>query len=396
MAYNVLILGGSHAEIPLIESLHKLGYTVISTGLNRDGLGHKLADVYEAADFSDKIEMIKIAQKYAVIGVVSGCNDFAYLSAAYVAGQLGLGGYDSMPTATRIHHKDAFRIMQKECGIRYPKFAVCDSIDNLEDLKKSMTLPVVVKPIDLTGGKGVEICYSWEAVKKQFDEAFKLTREKQIIIDEYIDGENHGTSMLLKNSKVVFAFFDNEEYYKNKYLVSGAYTPSTLTAIQKADVIKQVETLAQYASLCDGLFHCQLIVNRDGLAYLIDPCRRAPGDLYIKFVSYGTGIDYPMAIVKSQLGLSMDEELAFEPVRRCIARECIMTDTNGIIKDIIIDSGYKEHIIDKMQWLYPGDKIENYMINKAGIVFYEYQNAAELRERMKALYEHMRIEIIGK
>lgn len=391
---NILITGGSHSEIPLIDSLHTLGYTVISTGLNKDGPGHRIADIYAPADFSDKEKMLELAIKYDISGIVSGCNDFAYLSAAYVADQLSLKGYDDIPSSTLIHHKNEFRELQKDCNIRYPEFVVCNSIADISIVIERLSLPVVVKPVDLTGGKGVEVCYSWEAVERQFSETLKLTREAQIIIEKYIDGENHGTSMLLKDEKVVFSFFDNEEYFKNRYLVSGAYSPSDLTPEQKEDVISQVEIVAGKAKLCDGLFHCQFIVDKDGHPYLIDPCRRAPGDLYIKLVSYASGIDYPMAIVKGQLGLSMDEELMFTPANRCIARECMMAETNGFIRDIIIDPDYESHIIEKMQWLYPGDRIENYMTYKAGIVFFEYPNAEELKDRMKVLYDHMRVNIL--
>lgn len=394
MMQNVLITGGSHAEIPLIDALHRLGYTVISTGLNRDGLGHREADIYEPTDFSDKARMLELARHYNVCGIISGCNDFAYLSAAYVAEQLGLRGYDEMGTAEQIHHKDTFRQLQRNCGLRYPHFVVCEHLDDLSTVRNTLKLPVVVKPTDLTGGKGVEVCHTWDEVETHCHEARKYTREARIILEEYIDGENHGTSILIKNKKVAFAFFDNEEYFKNKYLVSGAYSPASLADKQKNDVINQVETLARGANLCDGLFHCQFIVNDAGLPYLIDPCRRAPGDLYIRLVSYAMGIDYPMAIVKSQLGLSMDDELAFTRADRCIARECMMAEANGIIKKIIIDPDYENHIIEKMQWLQPGDKIDNFMTSKAGIVFFEYSSAEELREHMGCLYDHMRIEIL--
>jgi hypothetical protein len=79
--------------------------------------------------------------------------------------------------------------------------------------------------------------------------------------------------MLLKEGKVVFSFFDNEEYVKNKYLVSDTYSPSNLTDEQKEDVVMQVERLAQYAKLCDGLFHCQFIIDASGSPYLPPPKR---------------------------------------------------------------------------------------------------------------------------
>ena len=138
--------------------------------------------------------------------------------------------------------------------------------------------------------------------------------------------------------------------------------------------------------------HC--IIDANNRSFLIDPCRRAPGDLYIKLVSYATGIDYPMAVVKGQFGLSIEDVLAYKPVSRCIARECMMAEANGYIQRIVIDPDYEDHIIEKMQWSHPGDKVENYMTFKAGIVFFEYTNREELSRRMKNLYDHMRIEVL--
>ena len=355
-----------------------------------------VADIYEPADFSDEVRMLELARKYHISGVISGCNDFAYLSACYVAKQLGLRGYDGVATAVQIHHKNDFRALQRACGIRHPQFAVCKAKNDLTAATKQLVLPVVVKPVDLTGGKGVAVCRTWDELDQKVNETLRVTRESAIIVEEFVEGDNHGTSMLLKGGQVVFNFFDNEEYFRNKYLVSGAYAPSDLSDEQKTDVTSQVEALAQYAGLCDGLFHCQFIVDRNGLPYLIDPCRRAPGDLYVKLVSYATGINYPMAIVKGQLGLPMDEELNFLPANRCIARECMMAETNGVIESIVIDPEYERHVIEKMQWLHPGDRIENFMTSKAGIVFFEYAEAQELRDRMRELYNHMRIDILAE
>lgn len=390
----MLVGGGSHAEIPLIDALHRLGFTVITTGLNTDGLGHKVADLYEPIDFSNKMEMLRVAQKHDICGIVSGCNDFSYLSTAFVAEKLNLPGHDSVSIASLIHHKDTFRKLQARCGIRHPKAIVCNGPEELADAHGALRLPVVVKPIDLTGGKGVKVCHTWEAAKSQLIVAKQLTREAHIAVEEYIEGANHGTSMLLQNNSVAFAFFDNEEYFKNKYLVSGAYSPSDLSAAVKKDVVAQVEALARHLGLSDGLFHCQFIVTRDDIPFLIDPCRRAPGDLYVNLVSYATGIDYPMSIVKSELGMSIEGELAFEKTNRCIARECMMAESNGRIDSIIIDPVYESHIIEKMQWLYPGDRIENHLTEKAGIVFFEYPDSDSLQRSMSNLYQHMRVGIL--
>lgn len=390
---NILITGGSHAEIPLIDAIHELGFNVISTGLNSDGLGHVKADLYIPGDFSDKDFVTRVAKDYQVSGIVSGCNDFAYLSTAYACEKLRLHGHDNIINSKIIHNKKNFRNMLYEINLPVPKYFECRNKNDLDLIRNSFMLPVIVKPVDLTGGKGVRICNSWEEVEKAYDNAIKVTRESYILIEEFIEGENHGFSGLIKNQHVVFSFFDNEEYYINKYLVSGAYAPSDLTDIEKSDIIEQINCIAKKLNLCDGLFHCQCIVTRDRICYLIDPCRRSPGDLYINLVKYATGFDYPMAIVKNELGMDIIDELNYSPANRCISRECIMTDKSGIIQSININDEYKNRIIDKMIWAKAGDKIEDYYKYKAGIVFFEYSDKESLKEKMKTIHDNMLIEV---
>ena len=393
MKNTVLITGGSHAEIPLINALHSLGYYVISTGMNTDGLGHRQADLYIPADYSDKDVVLNLARENNVKGIISGCNDFAYLSTSYACQVLGIGGHDKVQTAEQIHHKNKFRSVLKRNNLPCPNFQLCSTKEDIDKAKNKLKLPLLVKPTDLTGGKGIAVCYDWNQVFGQFDAACAATRQPFVLLEEMIEGSNHGVSVLLKQKKVCFSFFDNEEYYLNPYLVSGAYSPSDLTEETKEEINRQIEVIANDLLLCDGLFHCQCIVNASGIPYLIDPCRRAPGDLYIKLVSFASGINYPLAIVKSELGLSFDDELNYKKKNRNIARECLMADRNGIFKTIQIADDYKDHIFDQMLWGKPGDLIDDYLKYKAGIVFFDYPSFEELREKMKARHKFMRIEV---
>ena len=381
MKNTVLITGGSHAELPLIDALHRLGYHVISTGMNTDGLGHRQADLYIPADFSDRETMLALARKHRVAGIVSGCEKRV------------LPVHDPVSAAETVHHKDAFRRLLRSLGLPCPAFRLCKSIDELQEAEGSLKLPVVVKPTDLTGGKGVAVCRSWQQAQEQFFISMQVTREASVLAEEYIEGANHGVSLLLRQGKVCFSFFDNEEYYLNPYLVSGAYSPSDLSSETKSRILHQIETVAGELKLCDGLFHCQCIVNADGTPFLIDPCRRAPGDLYIRLVSYATGFDYPMAIVKSELGLPIGAELNYAPVNRNIARECMMTDRNGRIEGFTLAPEYEKCMIDKLQWGAVGDRVEDFMKYKAGIVFFEFSSEAEMREKMKDLYHNMQIQV---
>lgn len=387
---TILLTGGSHAEMPLITALQELGYYVITTGNNTDGLGHKLADEYVPGDFSDREFVYQLAKERKVAGIVSGCNDFAYLSSAYACEKLNFAGHDSYETACQIHQKNRFRQILEQLSLNCPKNQFCESFEETLVAAKQIGYPLLIKPVDLTGGKGVKVCYNENEMKDAFHEATRVTRQKGIILEEFIQGENHGLSCLLKNQKVEFIFWDNEEYYLNKYLVSGANSWPDIPREMSERVKNDIGQIATHCHLSDGLFHCQTIVKADGQVYLIDPCRRAPGDLYVDLVSLSSGIDYAKAIVLAELGIDFSEDIKnpYESFRY-VARECIMTDENGIYKSVQIPKKYQQKMVKELIWAKENEPIEDYQKYKAGILFFAFASSKEMEEYLRDLYKNV-------
>ena len=370
---TVLFGNGSHAEIPMIKEAKRLGWHVISTGTDRNGLGHKLTDEYVYGDFSDKNFIYELAKEKKADAIVSACNDFSYIATAYACEKLGLKGHDSYETAKTIHHKDKFRKLTKQLGIKTPEVHECFNIDELSSILDNVSFPVMVKPVDLTGGKGVKICSDRNETIEAAKKAFDLSREDHIIVEEFISGSNHGSSFLIKNGKVIYGIFDDEQYGRNKYLVLGASSPSKTTDDSaKKQLIKDIEKIACHLKLVDGLFHAQYIIDKDNYPVIIDPCRRAPGDLYVLLAKYATGVDYPREIFACETGEQLNTDYVVED--NYIARECIMSERTGAIESINIDGSLKQFIIDKMIWANNGDQIEDIMKYKAGIIIMKFDD----------------------
>lgn len=388
---KLLITGGSHAEIPLIQAAKQLGFHVISTGLNVDGLGHREADEYVRGDFSDKEFVLSLAKKKSVDAMVSGCNDFAYLSTAYACEKLGLPGHDTYATTLIVHHKDNFRTLLSQLDIKTPKSIKVAGPSDLRDSVKALSFPVIMKPIDLTGGKGVAVCQTEEEAIHAFDDCMSQTREEHVIVEEYISGTNHGASVLLKNEKVVFSVFDDEQYYKNKYLVQGASMPSdTVSQAAIFTLRNDIEKVARALNLVDGLFHVQFIVDKSGYPVMIDPCRRAPGDLYILLAKYATEVDYPMEIVKAETGILLND--SYPSRHNFVARQCIMADRNGLIKDITVSEQIKRHLVHQMLWGKPDDEVSDFMKYKAGILIMQFASYVEMQEKLASFQQLAKIE----
>lgn len=374
---KVLFGNGSHAELPMIQKAKEAGYYVITTGADPEGLGHPYADEYVYGDFSDKEFVYNLAKEKKIDGLVSGCNDFSYIATAYAAEKLGLKGHNSYENAMIVHQKDRFRKMCRDIGIIAPQIEEVYDPEEIDEIFEKVSFPVLVKPVDLTGGKGVKVCNSVEEVKNAAAEAFKLTRQDHIIIEEYIYGSNHGASFILKNHKVLCGIFDDEQYGLNKYLVLGACSPSRdVDEKTKKQLIKDVEKISEHLDLVDGLFHTQFILDKNNFPVIIDPCLRAPGDLYVLLSKYVTGVDYPEEILKSELGKEINDGYVVED--NIVARECIMADRTGIVDHIEITDEVRKHIFHEMIWAKKGDVVDNIMKYKAGILIMKFDTVEEM------------------
>ena len=396
---KLLLLGGSHAEIPLIQAAQALGWFVITTGNNRDGLGHPHADKTVFADFSDKEAMLELARAEGVQAVCSGCNDFALLSTMYVCEKLGLPGHDSYATSLEIHHKDKYRALATRLGIPTPKAITVhtDNADEFESAIAQLTFPIIVKPVDLTGGKGIHRAASPEEAREACRDACSRTRQDHVVVEEFVQGSNHGFSAMLVKGKVAFAFADNEQYYLNKYLVSGANSPSTSDATTLAKLRDYSERIARELNLVDGILHIQYIEKADGTPVIIEICRRPPGDLYIKFVKYATGIDYPKFIIMAETGMDISS-IADVPTQGFWLRHCVMADcqagengSSGIVRDVTFAPEIQENIVEKFLWYKPGEVIADKLTYKAGIVFFKFDTLEEMTDKTARMTDLVKV-----
>ena len=395
---KMLLLGGSHAEIPLIQAAQALGWYVITTGNNRDGLGHPYADKTVFADFSDKDAMLDLARAEGVQAVCSGCNDFALLSTVYVCEKLGLPGHDSYATSLEIHLKDKYRALATRLGIPTPRAITVRNVADFDTAIASLSFPIIVKPVDLTGGKGIHRAANADEAREAYCDACSRTRQDHIVVEEFVQGTNHGFSAMLVKGKVAFAFADNEQYFVNKYLVSGANSPSTSGSETLAKLRDYSERIARELHLVDGILHIQYIEKPDGTPVIIEICRRPPGDLYIKFVKYATGVDYPKFIMMAETGMDISG-IADVPTQGYWLRHCIMAGSdiaNGsTVRDVIFAPEIQENIVEKFLWYKPGDVVADKLTYKAGIVFFKFDTPEEMTDKTARMTELTKITIFS-
>ena len=386
---RLLIAGGGYADIPLIQAGQRLGYHVITSGNRPEELGHRYSDEYRPADFSDPDAILSLARDLDVAAICACCNDFSALSAAYATEKLGLPGHDPFKTAQIIHHKDCYREFALMHGIATPRAWGFSNRDEAFARIKELPLPLIVKPVDLTGGKGMSTLRRPGEEAAAIEKAFAVSRTKRIVVEEFIEGTRHGFSAFLVNGRVAFHFTDNEQYFLNPYLVSGASVPGAVPQSAVQQLCTESEKIASLLALKTGIFHVQFIL-RNGEPIIIEICRRAPGDLYIHLVELATGVDYASWIVKGAAGLDCSDVRHAVP-QGFYTRHCVMSARPGRVKEIVIDPIINPNIIESFMWGRPGDPVANVMTSKFGIVFLRFATQEEMLEKTERLQQLIRV-----
>ncbi len=389
---RLLIAGGGHGDIPMILAAKRLGFYVITTGNRPSDLGHKYSDEYVPADYSDRFAIKEIVLKKNIDYLCPSCNDFSAISCAYVAEELSLPGHDSLLVIETLHHKDLFREFCLENGISSPMAKGFINPDDAVEYLREIDYPVIIKPVDLTGGKGVERVDDFNSAIDAIKKSFEVSRAKRIVVEEFIDGTFHGMSTIIVDKKVRFYFYDNEHYYLNRYLVSGASAPGDVPQVTIDKIIADVNKISRELRLKDGIFHIQFVL-KDSEPYILEVCRRPPGDLYVRFVELATGVDYSTYIIKSSCGIDISDISQPDKIEPT-TRHCIMPAKHGILKEIIIDEDIRDNIIESMMWWQPGQVVSDILTQKFGIVFLKYKDIEEMRKKVDKLNDLIKVVVV--
>lgn len=315
---TALLVGGGHSDRPLVHALRSAGYSVVTAGGDPLGLAHALADASRFVDYSDVDAITSVALDLRPNLIAPGANDFAAISANAAGHALELPGLDAQVNVERFHRKDAFRAAAARIGVPVP--------DQYEPPAVGARFPVIVKPTDMTGGKGVEVVDSIEGLAPAVERARQRSRAKDVVIEEFIRGTHHGVSCLIVRQRVVFAFFDDEFYRPGSFEVGAAATPSSLGSATRASILAAIEAMSEAWTLADGIVHLQVVAREDEW-FVIDSCRRIPGDHYPDLVAAASGVDYLAGLVSVWTGNDWSPEQHL--TERAVFRLCLTAPTSG-------------------------------------------------------------------
>lgn len=289
---KVLLVGSSFSAAPIFFSLKKRGFHVTVCGALPQDPCHAYADASVYIDYSDREKLLAVVQKESFDYLVPTCNDYAYLSSAWVAEQFGFPGFDSFATTEILHTKKLFRDRTAQFDFPAPRRLTDASFQ-----QGFLTLPCLVKPVDSFSGRGIHKVTSWEGLAPAIEEAKRASRSGEFVVEEFVQGALHSHSAFVSNQKIHEDFFVDEFCTTYPYQVNCSNHPSRLSDKVRAGVRAAMSRLAAELGMVDGLLHTQFIAEGDNF-WIIECMRRCPGDLYGSLVERSTGVDYTSMFVQ--------------------------------------------------------------------------------------------------
>lgn len=185
---KLLLLGGSAQQVVAIEKARKLGYYTVLCDYLSDNPGQYVADKFYQVSTTDIEAVYEVALNEQVNGILAYASDPAALPASIVAERLGLPTNPSKSVEVLgVKHK--FRKFLKENNFACPQtyiFELGQSLEKIVEAISSFRFPVVVKPTDSSGSKGVSMLDSIDGLEDAIRYAAQYSRNKILIVEEFI------------------------------------------------------------------------------------------------------------------------------------------------------------------------------------------------------------------
>jgi biotin carboxylase len=387
---KLLLLGGLRYLIPVIKVAHEIGIYVITCDYLPNNIAHRYSDEYINESIIDKEAILKIAKEKKIDGIMSFAVDPGVVTAAYVAEKMGLPFQCSYEAACVLQDKSRFRKFLFDNNFNTPKAKGYSRVeDALEDVD-FFNWPLVVKPVDSAGSKGVTKVDRCEDLSKAIELALKVSHSGNFIIEDFIEknglssgSESFVVDGVLKYNGFYDQFFDNLS--DNSFTPVGESWPSKKAEVYLQDVRNQVQRVIDLLNIKTGLLNIEWRVCTDGKVYLMEISPRGGGNRLAEMLNYAADVDIIKAEVIKSVGATIPFEVHEPNYKGYFAIVVLHSNKSGIFHSVEISDTIRKFIFEKEIRINKGDFIERFSgaNNAIGTLFLKFTSQEELDFYMK-------------
>lgn len=396
---KILMLGASLQQVPAIKRAKELGFYVITTDYLPDNPGHKIADEAYDVSTTDLDAVLELSQRLGINGIVAYASDPAAPTAAYVSEKMGLPGnpYESVELLTK---KDLFREFLIKNNFCSPK---AQGFTSFEDAKKyidKFKFPVMVKPVDSSGSKGVVKITEKSQLEEAVKEALSYSRAKRFIVEEFIEKKGYQISGdgFSVDGKLVFTSYGNELYSgkgTREYVALGEFWPSLLTAEQKAKVDGELQKLITALGMKTSAYNIEVILDKDDNVYILELGPRNGGSYIPQLIEYATGVSLVDYTLFASVGMDCST-LKMAETKGFWSNYMILSTVSGKFSKLWFDEKFeKNNLLDVYCTYNKGDTVTAYQntTHSLGTIIFKASSLDEMIEITNNIEKYYKVVV---
>ena len=382
---KLMLLGGLRYLKPVIDAAHKQGYYVITADYLPNNIAHKWSDEYCNVSIIDKEAVLKEAQRLQIDGIMSFACDPGVVAASYVQNKMGLPSFGPFESVEILQNKDKFRAFLQKHGFNVPQAKGFDSVEAAMSESYWYPWPVIVKPTDAAGSKGVTRVDKVEDLRPALEYAMKHSLSGHIIVEEFIEKEgcSSDTDSMSIDGKLVFTSFCAQRFdvqATNPYTPAAYSWPSTFTKEQEAYLTSEIQRLITLLGLKTVVYNIETRIGTNGKPYIMELTPRGGGNRLCEMLRYATCVDMITAITRAIVGDPINEVIEQKHYNGHWAEIILHADTEGIFERLDINKDIPAEIIEEDLWVNQGDHVEPFegANNAIGTLVLKFQTEEEL------------------
>ena len=367
---KLLILGGSQYALPLIKTAHELGIFVITCDYLKDNIAHRYSDIYINESVTNKRGILKIAKRFKINGITSFACDPGVETMAFVTNKLKLPSVGPYKSVHILQNKNLFRKFLKKHGFNTPFYKCVSTKGDLMKVAKTLKYPLIIKPVDSAGSKGVSKIETPNEIYNAFALAKNNSRSKKVIVEEFLKSVDNpsDSDCYSYKGKLEFVSFSNQYFdlkSENPYTPAGFIWPSSMELLKQKEIELELQRLLTLLKMNTSIYNVESRYCTNGKTYLMEVSPRGGGNRICEMINLSYGIDLIKRHVMDCVGINNNEGFQLRQSSR-ICEIILHSNEGGTFYNVEIDQNGTATLLEKNIWVKQGDHIDKFCgANKA-------------------------------
>lgn len=396
---KLMILGGSRYIIPVIETAHKLGLYVITCDYLPDNIAHKYSDEYCNVSIIEKEAVLECAKRLEIDGIMSFACDPGVVTAAYVAERMGLPSVGSYEAVSILQNKGKFRKFLADNGFNVPTAKGYTSIDDAIKDVGIFHWPVIVKPTDSAGSKGVTRVDDPAELKKSIEYALSYSHCDEFIIEDFITqyGFSSDSDSFSVDGVLKFISFNSQRFdanAENPYTPAAYSWPSSMTEEHQNELASEIQRLITLLDLKTSVYNIETREGTDGKAYIMECSPRGGGNRISECLEYATGVKLVENAVRAAVGMPV-VGVEQTPYNGFLAEVVLHSDKPGVFDGLWVSNDITDNVFETDLWIEPGTKVGGFRAanESIGTLILRFDDLDYMNHVMNNIKEYIKVEV---